>query len=256
MKKKFETGLVLSGGAVRGFVHLGVLKALEEHDLKPDIISSVSAGSIAGAFYADGFRPEEILEIFKAKHLFELMQVTVPRTGFFSAKGIRTTLENNLRAKTFRELKIPLIIAATDVLKGTIRYFSKGNLVEAILASSCVPVLFEIITIDGVQYVDGGVINNMPVEPLAGKCRKLIGVYIIPAGEIQKVKGIMHMAERAFYLSMASKIMDKESMFDLFISPREIVEYGFFDLKKADELFKLGYKTAKEALNRASRISA
>jgi len=231
LMRKYNTGLVLSGGAARGFFHLGVLKALEENNIKPDIISAVSAGSIAGAFYADGYTPDEILGIYKGMNIFEIMQITVPKTGFFSAKGLKFTLEKYLRAKTFEELKIPLIVAVTNILKGKVEYLQKGKLVDAILASSAVPVLFDPVKIGEDIYIDGGVIDNMPVEPIKRKCKKLIGVYIIPTGEIKKINGIAHIAERAFYLSMASKIMDKESAFDIYIAPEDITKYGFFDIQ-------------------------
>lgn len=245
---KYKTGLVLSGGAARGFTHLGVLKALEECDLKPDIISAVSAGSIAGAFYADGYTPDEILEIYTAKSLFDLIQITVPKTGFFNANGLRKTLKKNLRSKSIEDLKIPLVIAVTDLLKGEAEYLTKGSLVDAVMASSCVPVLFEVININGKPYIDGGVLNNMPVEPIGEKCKKLVGVYIMPAGKVESLKGIVHIAERAFYLTLAAKSVSKLDDFDIFISPETISKYGFFDVKKAPELFQLGYDSAMKVL--------
>jgi len=252
LMRKYNTGLVLSGGAARGFFHLGVLKALEENNIRPDIISAVSAGSIAGAFYADGYSPDEILGIYKGMNILEIMQITMPKTGFFNAKGLKATLEKHLRAKTFDQLKIPLIVSVTNVLKGRVEYLQKGPLTDAVLASSAVPVLFEPVKIGSEIYIDGGVMDNMPVEPLKKKCKKLIGVYIIPTGEITRLNGITHIAERAFYLSMASKIMEKEAVFDLYIAPGDITKYGFFDMKKAIEMFELGYSHTKKVLKKGN----
>lgn len=249
-RKKYNNGLVLSGGAARGFAHLGVLKALEELGMKPDIISGVSAGAIAGVLYADGFTPEEILEIYSRKSIFEFMHMTVPKTGFFKATGLRDTLKKYLHATTFEQLKIPLIVTATNMIEGKSEYFSKGSLIEPILASSCVPVLFEVVIINQIAYVDGGVMNNMPVEPLAHCCKKLIGVYINPTGEIQSLKGLMHIVERSFHLAIASEMRTKESSFDVFIEPEEITNYSLFDLKKAPELFQLGYRKTIELLKK------
>ncbi|MBN1159063.1 MAG: patatin-like phospholipase family protein [Bacteroidales bacterium] len=250
MAKKYNTGLVLSGGAARGFAHLGVLKALEESGIKPDVISAVSAGSIAGAFYADGYTPDEILEIYTSKNLFDLIKITVPKTGFLNANGLKDTLKKNLRAKTIEELKIPMVIAVTNFLKGETEFLTKGNLVDAVMASSCVPVLFEVVKMNDRQYVDGGVLNNMPVEPIEKKCKKLIGVYIMPAGEVKNLKGIVHVAERAFYLTLAAKSVNKKNHFDIFISSDDIAKYGFWDLKKAPELFRLGYDIAMKELKK------
>jgi NTE family protein len=247
-RKKYNYGLVLSGGVARGFAHLGALKALEEFGMKPDIISGVSAGAIVGALYADGFAPEEIMEIYTRKSIFEFMQMTVPKTGIFKATGLKETLKKNLRAKTFEQLKIPLIITATNLIIGKSEYFSKGILIEPILASSCVPVLFEVVVINQIPYIDGGVMNNMPVEPLVNICNQLIGVYINPTGEISTLKGMVHIAERSFHLAIASEMRTKENNFDIFIEPTDITNYSLFDLKKAPELFQVGYLKTVEIL--------
>jgi NTE family protein len=248
MLKKYNIGLVLSGGAARGFAHLGVLKALEEFGMKPDIISGVSAGAIAGALYADGYTPEEILKIYTNKSFFEFMEITVPKTGIFKATGLKVILKKHLRAETFDQLKIPMVITATNLIAGKSEYFHKGNLVEAILASSCVPVLFEVVMINKSPYIDGGVMNNMPVEPIAHACRKLIGVYINPTGEISKLNGMVHIAERSFHLAISSEMKSKQALFDIFIEPLEITQFSMLDLKKAPELFELGYKKTVEIL--------
>lgn len=246
--RKYNIGIVLSGGAARGFTHLGVLKALEEFNMKPDIISGVSSGAIAGALYADGYQPEEILEIYSLKSIFELVQITVPRTGIFKTSGLKETLKKHLRATTFEQLKIPLVITATNLLEGKSEFFRKGNLIEAILASSSVPVLFESITINKIPYVDGGVMNNMPVEPIAKQCNQLIGVYINPTGPIPQLNGMVHIAERSFHLAIASEMNTKRHLFDMYIEPAEITNYSMFDLKKSRELFDVGYKKTIEIL--------
>jgi NTE family protein len=120
--KKYKTGLVLSGGGARGFAHLGVLKALEEKKIKINIFSGVSAGAIAAAFYADGYTPEEILNIFSSKKVFHLMRITIPRSGLLKTKGLKEVLKKHLRATNIEDLKIPVIIAATNFREGKIQY--------------------------------------------------------------------------------------------------------------------------------------
>ncbi|NJM16566.1 MAG: phospholipase, partial [Bacteroidales bacterium] len=101
--KKYNIGLVLSGGAARGFAHLGILQALEENNLKPDIISGVSAGAIAGAFYADGYSPIEILQILKGKKMWEYVRLAFKRQGLMKITGLDNILRQYLRANTFEE---------------------------------------------------------------------------------------------------------------------------------------------------------
>lgn len=252
MKNEFQRGLVLSGGAARGIAHLGILKALAEAGLKADIISGVSAGAIAGVLYADGFEPEEILELYTRKSIFEFMKMTVPKTGLFKPAGLRETLVKNLRSSRFEQLRIPLIVAATNLLAGKSEYFSHGELIDPILASASIPVLFEPVVIGNIPYIDGGVMNNMPVEPLLGRCEMLIGAYINPTGSIPELKGIMHIAERAFHLAIDNEIRNKQSLFNLYIEPAEIIGFDLFNLRRAPELFRLGYEKTRQLLRDAS----
>ncbi len=251
---KYSTGLVLSGGAARGFAHLGVLKALEENGLKPDIISGVSAGAIAGAFYADGYSPEEILEIYSGKNFFEFVMITIPKTGLFRLSGMKKILNKYLRAKKFEDLKIPLVITATNLTEGTTVYFRQGMLVDAILASSAVPLLFEAVKINNELYIDGGITNNLPADPIINDCRKLIGVYVNHSDRFTTLKGFAQVAERAFHLAISGNIEKKKQHFDIFIEPKDMSVYGFFNLKKGQELFWRGYNATLETLRQKKYI--
>ncbi len=245
---KYKVGLVLSGGAARGFAHLGVLKALEEKGLKPDIISGVSAGAIAGAFYADGYAPEEIVEIYRGRNMFDFIQITLPRTGLFKLTGMRNVLKKYLRARRFEELKIPLVVTATSLNEGKPVYFREGDLADAILASSAVPVLFEVVRINNTEYIDGGITNNLPLAPIADDCSTLVGVYVNHSGYQDSITGLGTIAERAFHLAVSTDIERKKPLFDIYIEPSELANFGFFNLKKAHELYQVGYATAVENL--------
>jgi NTE family protein len=246
--KEYKYGLVLSGGAARGFAHVGVLKALHEKKIFPEIISGTSAGAIVGAFYADGFEPEEIMEIFDRKKLFDLFRATFPRNGFFRINGLQNLLKDNLRSKNIEDLKKKLIICATNIYEGKAEYFQKGNLVDAVIASASIPVLFEVKKIDKTAFIDGGIMDNLPVEPVTDSCRKLIGVHVNPLGKITQAKGIASVAERAFHLAVASSLDTKKALFDIYIEPPALKKYGILDLKKKDEIFQAGYKEALKVL--------
>ncbi|MEA1897812.1 MAG: patatin-like phospholipase family protein, partial [Bacteroidota bacterium] len=174
--KKYNTGVILSGGGARGFAHAGILKALNESGIYPDVISGVSAGAIVGALYADGHTPDQIFEIFSGeKSFFKYVKLTIPRTGIFKAVGLRENLSENLNAKTFEELKLPLYVAATNISKGEITYFHSGEILDKLLASAAIPVLFKPVEIAGDLFVDGGVLDNFPVSPIAKDCKQLVG---------------------------------------------------------------------------------
>jgi len=243
---KFDTGLVLSGGAARGFAHAGAIKALEENNINADIVSGVSAGSIVGSFYCDGFSPEEIYDIFLKNKVFEFVNLKLRKHGLLDISGLKKVLEKNLRTKNIENLPTPLIIAATNLEKGLTTYFSEGKLVDLVLASSSIPVLFNPTTIDNITYVDGGVTNNFPVEPLKDKCNKLIGIHVNPLGPFDKNRGLLHIAANAFHLAIASGIEEKKKLLDYFIEPSDLQSYTYYDVKHGKKMFQIGYKeTAK-----------
>ncbi|MDR4987998.1 MAG: patatin-like phospholipase family protein [Bacteroidales bacterium] len=249
-KKKYNYGLVLSGGGTRGFAHLGVLKALEEHDIKPDIISGVSAGSIIGALYADGHPIEDILKTLVSKNLFGFLDFLFSKDGLVEMKGFEKTLKKTLRAENIEDLKIPLIIHAVNI--NTVEYtaFDKGKLVEAIIASSSIPVVFPPVTIKGNQYLDGGILNNFPVEPLVGHCKQIIGVNVNPVGRESNIKGLKKLGIRTFHLTMLNHAEMRKDKCSIFIQPENLEEFGILDLSSAEKVFEVGYKKAVEVLKK------
>ena len=157
-------------------------------------------------------------------------------------------MKSCLRAKTFEELKIPLYVAATDLNNGKAEYFSKGNLLDPVIASASIPVLFQPVMINNLYYVDGGVLDNLPLRPIENKCRFLIGSFVNPVGYVEKCSGLINIAERTFMLSMSKEILEKAKKFDLFVAPPELRNYKILDPEKAEELFEVGYKATKEKL--------
>ncbi|TAL80171.1 MAG: patatin [Bacteroidetes bacterium] len=246
--KKYKVGLVLSGGGARGFAHLGLIQALNEAGIFPEVISGTSAGAIVGVLYADGYSPKEILRLLNPNSRLDFMRPTLPREGLLQINGIIKILKTNLSAKTFKELKLKLYVTATDMNNGKAVYFSEGELLDPVIASASIPVLFQPVIIDKIQYVDGGVLDNLPVMPIENNCKILIGSFVNPVGYIDKISGLISIAERTFMLSMSKEIIEKAKKFDLFVAPPELGNYKILNREKAAELFKVGYKAAKEKL--------
>jgi len=247
-ERKFNTGLVLSGGGARGFAHLGVIQALNEAGIFPDVISGTSAGALVGVLYADGYSPREILSLMNGGSRLDFMRPALPREGLLQINGIIKILRSALRAKTFSELKIPLYVSATDLNNGVAVYFSEGDIIDPIIASASIPVLFQPVKIGDVSYVDGGVLDNLPVRPIEDKCRSLIGSFVNPVGYMEKISGLISIAERTFMLSMSKEIYEKSRKFDLFIAPSELRNFKILDPEKSTELFYIGYEATNEKL--------
>jgi NTE family protein len=245
---RYRIGFVLSGGGARGFAHLGFLKALNEAGIYPDVIAGTSAGALAGVLYADGYTPEEILKITNTGSRFDLLRPALPREGLLQISGITKILRTHLRAKTFSELKIPLFVTATDINNAKVVYFSDGNLVDTVIASSSIPVLFPPVKLGEFYYVDGGVLDNLPIRPIENICHVKIGSFVNQVGYIEKITGLMSLAERTFMVGMSKELFEKAKKFDLFVAPDELRNYRILDTMKACEMFDVGYKATREKL--------
>ncbi len=252
--EKYKTGLILSGGGARGFAHLGVLQALNEAGIYPDVVSGTSAGALAGVMYCDGYTPKEILKIMKAGSRLDYMRPTVPRDGLLQISGIIKILSSHLQAKKFEELKIPLFVSATDINNGRAVYFSKGELLDPVIASASIPVLFKPVIINKNYFVDGGVLDNFPIRPLEGKCVFTIGSFVNPPGYEENTSGLIKIAVRTFMLSMSKEMLEKSKKVDLFIAPEELKNFSILDPEKAEEIFKIGYRAAKAMLTDTNMI--
>jgi NTE family protein len=250
MAPAYETGIVLSGGGARGFAHLGVLKALEEMEITPGVISGVSAGAIVGVFYADGYSPAEILEMFVEKKLFSLVRFTVPRSGFLKLSGLDELLRTSLRAKRFEDLKTPLWITVTNLNKGEVEYIREGALIDPVIASASIPVLFAPHHIGNYQYCDGGVFDVLPVDPVRKQCKTIIGVNVNPRWEENNISGLLKMAEWSFYLRILASVQNNLRQSDIRIDPQKLKGYGIFDMSRAREMFDIGYEEARKVLKK------
>ena len=247
-KKTYKIGVALSGGGIKGLCHAGVLKALEEYGVKPDIISGVSAGALVGALYADNYTPDEIAILFEEISLRNMTKIRIPEGGFFKTDIFQDFLTHKLRAKTFEELSIPLRVVATNLDKGQSVVFSTGNLIDPIVASCCMPVLFSPKKIDGVNYVDGGVLKNFPVSTIRSECEKVIGINASPLVADEYKLSILNVASRSYHFMFKANILHDKELCDFLIEPVDMGNYDTFDVDKGREIFELGYLSTKKIL--------
>jgi len=251
-----KTGLVLSGGGARGVAHLGAIQALLDNGIKPDIISGVSSGAIVGSLYGAGMKPEEILDILTKTKIFRYIRPAWSKFGFLNIQKLIAIYKLYLPVKTFADLKLPVIISAADILEGKTIYFREGDLVKAVLASTCIPLLFAPVKMDGMLMVDGGILNNLPVEPLIADCNMIIGVHCNPANPAYKPKGMKSMLERTFHLAVSNNVKERVKYCDIFIEPPELVNIGLFEISKAREIYRIGYEHTLRMLEQSADIIA
>jgi NTE family protein len=243
-------GLVLSGGGIRGVAHIGVIKALEEYGIYPTHISGTSAGAIVGALYAGGVSWGDILEFFKMVPIFHAHRFARRKPGFLDTEKFYDEFKTFFPQDNFNALTKNLYITATDILKGELMIFEEGQLIKPILASASFPGVFSPIVIEGSFYIDGGVLNNFPVEPLKPHCDKIIGSYVNPLKNIlmKDLKHSYNVVERAYKLKSVSDSLAKFPECEFVISPNELSSFAIFDMRNIDAIFEIGYTSTIKIL--------
>ena len=239
-----KTGLVLSGGAARGVAHLGILEVIEEMGITIEAISGVSSGAIVGALYGNGIKPREILEIICKTKQLQLIRPALSKTGFFRIEVLEDILKKYLNHQTFESLNLKLYVAATRLKDGKTKYFQTGDLIRPVVASSCIPVLFKPYEIDEEFFVDGGIINNLPVEPLITNCDRIIGLLCNPIDSIYQVTNMKSLLERTLLMAINTNTYSRRSQCDLLLEPPELGRFKAMNLSKATEIYEIGYRYA------------
>lgn len=247
-RKPYKVGLVLSGGGARGFAHAGALKALEEMGIKPDIIAGVSAGSVVTALYASGMKPEEILQVFSNASFSDFAEIGVPRDGFFTMEGLKKFLRKHIPYENIEDLPLPAMICATDLDNNKPVAFTKGLIFDRVVASCSIPIVFKPVKIDGVTYVDGGVLANLPAWALRDKCKYLIGINCSPLPRRGALKSIIDISQRTYDLLVKTNSIPQMQLCDLAISINDIARYKVFNLKQITKVYRSGYDNTKRTL--------
>ena len=246
-----KIGLALSGGAARGFAHLGVLKVLVEHNIPIDFISGTSAGSIAGAAFASGLTVEQIVEIGKKMSWYRMTGFSYSAKGLLSNAAMGAFFRKNFPHDKFEDLPIPFAAVTTDLETGEEVILTEGDLIEAVRASCAIPGVFSPVVRDGKILIDGGVIANVPTKAV-----KKLGAEIVIAvdvlasgatywGKPSTIVGILFQSTMML-LRAASKAHHYRA--DVVIIPK-IAHLRPDEIGKLDEFVKAGEEAALEKID-------
>lgn len=239
-----KTGLALSGGGARGIAHIGVLQALEEMKIPLCALSGTSSGSIVAAFYCYGYKPKEILSVFKTTRFYKLIWPALKTSGLLNMQKAERVFHNYFPENSFDALNVLLYVTATSLKTGKATVFHKGALTEALMASSAIPVLFHPVRINGEDYVDGGIVDNLPVSPLRDPCKFIIGSHSNAVDDRYMTGGFRSVMERSLLLAINGNVIARKHACHVFLEPPGMKHYRVFDFSKADEIFSIGYNYA------------
>lgn len=240
-KKKKVIGIALSGGGSRGAAHLGALKALEDLGIDIQVISGTSAGSIAAALYASGLSTDDIYKVMKDKKFIDYAKIILPVDGLMNLDNLRKNLNEIIKKKDFSDMKKKLYIALTNLYSGEVEYMKSGNVIDAVIASSSIPVLFSPVEINGQKYVDGGVLDNLPIKPLLDDCDIIIAVDVMATGPVTKIENLHDVGVRTFQLSISSLSKEMKRKCNLLIEPHGLSDFNILDVSHFDQIYKIGY---------------
>jgi len=171
-ENKLKLGVALSGGGARGLAHIGVLKALSSAGIKIDFLAGASMGGVIAASYAAGLEPSKIEEIAcyvgTASRLARLADPALPQKGLIKGKKIHDFFDQQLHSETFDDLQTPLTLIAVDLNSNSEIHISKGSIADALRATISIPGVFIPVEKDGMRLVDGGLLNNLPIDVVRG----------------------------------------------------------------------------------------
>jgi len=165
-KKAPKIGLVLGGGAARGFAHIGVIQVLEEAGIRPALVVGTSAGSLVAAFYASGKTGAQLQQVAETMEEATFADWTLPifSRGMLRGEALARYVSAQVNGRLIESMPLPLGIVATDLHSGLGVLFRRGDTATAVRASSAVPALFQPVRIAGRDYVDGGLVAPVPVR--------------------------------------------------------------------------------------------
>jgi NTE family protein len=277
-----KIGLVLSGGGAKGLAHIGVLKVIDSLGIKVDYISGTSMGAVVGGLYASGYNAHQLDSIFSSIDIDALLQDYTPRESksFYEKRndeiyaltlpfnnfklGLPSGLSKGLynfnlisrltkhvsHIRDFDELPIPFLCIATDLETGKQNSLDSGILAQAIIASGAIPSLYNPVEINGKTLIDGGVVNNYPVEELKNR-----GIDFIIGVDVQEglknreqLKDVTSVLSQINNFSMIEKMEGKRSLTNIYIQP-EIKGFSVVSFDKGSEIIKKGAEKAKTFIN-------
>ena len=263
-----KIGLALSGGAARGFAHIGVMDVLQKEGIPIDMIAGTSAGAVMGAVYAAGQDTGKMIEHAMDPHWKKIPMIdpSFPKTGFIKGRKIKNLLSSLLGGNIeFSDLKIPFACVATDIDTGEEVVINSGSVPDALRASISIPGIFTIVKWEGRYLVDGGLSTPVPVNVVKQMGADfVIAVNVNPdvsnrMGKSIKVRAEAHKEPNIFQVMMQSIYITTYAVAhhalenaDIVIEP-DLANIGAGDFNKAQELITRGQQAAQNAIPEIKR---
>lgn len=237
--------VALGGGGAKGFAHIGVLKVLESHGIKPKIVTGTSAGSFVGSLYASGKSPYQLQQVALSFQESDIRDLTLNRQGVILGQKLQDYVNKNVGGKAIEQFPIRFAAVATRLDNGSKADFIKGNAGQAVRASCSIPNVFVPATIGGLKYVDGGLVSPIPV-----KTAKDMGADIVIAIDISarpdgsKALNMFGVLDQTLNIMGQQSINEELGRANIVIQPK-VGHIGTLDLKSSNAAILEGEKAAQ-----------
>lgn len=277
-------GIALSGGGIRGIAHAGVLKALEENNIKIDIIGGTSSGSLVASLFAMGYSPYYIFLLFKryAKKMLNVDAIPIINTvgsfminkrfevcGFNSGETIEKAynkIASDKGIKKIKDIKMPIVIPSVDInnsqkyiftnypiKNNKNRYISDIPVGTAVRASSSFPGIFCPCDFQGHKFLDGGILDNIPVQEVKKQGADKVIAVNFKADQIDDNSNFMDISMRTIDI-MGNKISEESLLSSDFVLTVDTDKAGLLDIEKIDSCYNYGYNSTMENIDRIKAI--
>ena len=247
-----KVALVLGGGAARGFAHVGVIRILEQERIPVDLIVGTSVGSLIGAIYAsdrNSFELEWTAFSLEKDQFFDY-GIFNAFTGMGPAKGekLEEFMKGKVAAKDFDQLKIPFAAVATDLNRGTRVVLDRGPVARAVRASCSIPGIFEPVKHQDKLLVDGGVVDNIPIDVAREKGADVV-IAVDISGHITNfdITNVVDVVFQATNIMFNENVKSRKKDADVLIRPR-VGDVGMLDFTQKKRCMQAGMDAAREAL--------
>lgn len=251
-----KVGLALGGGFARGIAHIGVLRALEENRIPIDYLAGTSIGALIAVAYAGGATLAEMERQGRSTRFADFAHWSLSWQGLASDRRLEKFLHRFTLVHRFEDLKIPLAIAATDLLTGEAAYFTEGEIGPALCASCAYPGLFRPVERDGMLLVDGFLTAPVPVEAARRMgADVVIAVNLGAVSPIQKPRNVIEVVGRSF--SILQRYAEYKWRFaaDVIVEP-DVNNFLWDDFEKTPQLVAVGESATRAALPRIQALLA
>ncbi|MHA6529501.1 patatin-like phospholipase family protein [Paenibacillus sp. BAC0078] len=253
-----KTGLVLGGGAVRGLAHIGVLKAIERHGIRIDRIVGTSMGGAIGGLYAAGVSAGDIEQLLLSTPKYRLLDVGIRHRGLLAGNAVHNTINELLRRHgkyglPIEQFPIEFRAIAVDLMTGKQVVLDQGDLGTVLRATTAFPGVFAPLMEGEQMLVDGGVLNNLPVEEaLARDTCFVIAVDVAREHENKPPRNMVEVVYRSYSLMTAERKHASLRLADFVIRP-DVGTFAAFDFTKSQECIKAGEEAAEQSIEELER---